>query len=96
MDDEIEKVIKNGITEEELTKAKNITEADFISQKKNVLEKAQSIAKYFAYYGDPALINTEIDKYMKVTKEDVIAVAKKYFSKDKRVVLEYVPKGYKD
>ena len=43
-----------------------------------------------------AVINTEIEKYMKVTKEDIINVAKKYLDTDKRVILEYVPKGYKD
>lgn len=96
IDDEIKKVIKNGITDEELTKAKNLTEAQFISQKKNVLEKAQDIAQYAAYLNDPAFVNTEIEKYMKVTKEDILNVAKKYLDTDKRVILEYVPKGYKD
>jgi predicted Zn-dependent peptidase len=41
------------------------------------------------------LINTEIKKLDDVTREDVLAVAKKYLVKDNRVVFYYVPKGTK-
>ncbi|HAN37525.1 MAG TPA: peptidase M16, partial [Chitinophagaceae bacterium] len=47
------------------------------------------------YFGDSNLINTEIERYRKVTREDVMAVAKKYLNKNNRVVLYYVPKGKK-
>ncbi len=92
MYDEIQKLIDDGITDEEFTKTKNINEARFVSGKKNVLSKARSLAQYYAYYGDANMINTEIDKYNAVTKADLIRVAKKYFDTDKRVVLTYIPK----
>ena len=44
------------------------------------------------YYGDANLINTEINRYLGVTREDIRRVAQKYFSKDNRVVLYYLPK----
>ena len=44
------------------------------------------------YFGDANLINTELDRYMKVTREDIQRVAKKYFNTDNRVVLYYLPK----
>ena len=40
---------------------------------------------------DANLINTEIDKYLAVTREDIKRVAKKYFHKNNRVSLFYVP-----
>ena len=43
------------------------------------------------FFGDANLINTEIDKYLAVTKEDIQRVAKKYFNKDNRVTLIYLP-----
>ena len=89
--DEIKNVIDDGITDEELSKVKNIKEAEFIGDKKNVLPKAESIAKYFSYYGDPSLINTQIEKFLKVTKDDIIKAAKKYFETDKKVILTYIP-----
>ena len=42
--------------------------------------------------GDANLINTELDRYLAVTKEDIRAAAKKYFNKNNRVVLYYMPK----
>lgn len=89
---EINNIAKKGITDEELTKAKNIKEAQFIFEKKGTLDKAQTLARYNSYYGDPSLINTEIEHFLKVTKEDIVNVAKKYFATDKKVVLYYIPK----
>lgn len=90
--DEINKILKNGVTDEELTKAKNILEVEFIRDKKNVLNKAQDLAMTWQFLGNPDLINTELEKYLKVTKEDIQRVAKKYLDTDKKVVLIYVPK----
>ena len=93
---EIKNTIAHGISDEELTKVKNLTEAEFVADKKNVLSKAQSLARYYSYYYDASLINSELEKYMEVTKEDIIRVAQKYFGTDKFVSLKYVPEGYKD
>jgi zinc protease len=96
MYDEINKIVENGITDEELTKVKNITEAKFVQGKKEVLDKAMTLARYNSYYQNPGMINSEIDKYLKVSKDDIKRVAKKYFSTDKKVTLIYVPKDYKE
>jgi hypothetical protein len=37
------------------------------------------------------LINTEIDRYMAVTRDDIQRVAKKYLVQTNRVVLKYLP-----
>ena len=95
MTEEIAKVVKSGVTDEELTKAKNITESGFVSDKKNVLDKAQSLARYYTYFGDAGMINNEFDKYQSVTKEDIQRVAKLYFDTPNRVVLTYMPKSKK-
>lgn len=91
--DEISKIVKNGVTDEELTKAKNITEAQIISSNKTALEKAQSLARYQVYFNDPGVINTELKQFQSVTKEDIINVAKKYLDTESRVVLFYEPKA---
>jgi predicted Zn-dependent peptidase len=56
---------------------------------------AESLANYEVYFGDADLINTEIDRFNKVTREDVLKVARKYLNKDNRVVLYYIPKTKK-
>ncbi|MGB3469063.1 MAG: insulinase family protein, partial [Cyclobacteriaceae bacterium] len=54
---------------------------------------AESLADYHTYYGDANLINSEIERYRKVTKEDLKRVANKYLTKDNRVVLYYLSKS---
>lgn len=89
---EIDNIVKNGVTNEELTKAKNIIEVEFIRDKKNVLRKAQDLSMTWQFLGNPDLVNTELEKFLKVTKEDIQRVAKKYLDTEKKVVLVYVPK----
>lgn len=91
LDEELAKVVKNGVTQEELTKAKNIVEASSVMSNKNTLSKAMSIARYWAYYDEPDMINTEIDKYLEVTLDDIKRVAKKYLDTDKKIILTYMP-----
>ncbi|MFN8360795.1 MAG: pitrilysin family protein [Candidatus Kapaibacterium sp.] len=91
--EEIEKVKKDGVTDEEFQKARNSQEDKFVFGKKNVLEKAQALAQYHTYFGKASVINTELENYNKVTKADLQRVAKQYFAADKRVVITYVPKA---
>jgi len=93
MDAEYDKVKSELISEEEFQKLRNQIENDFISSNSKVAGIAESLANYHMYYGDANLINTEIERYMKVTREDIQRVANKYFTKENRVVLYYLPKS---
>ncbi len=53
---------------------------------------AENLANYHMYFGDANLINTELENYMAVTREDIKRVANEYMVKDNRVVLYYLPK----
>lgn len=93
MNEEIEKVQKELITEEEYQKLRNQMENSFVSSNSSMAGIAESLADYHVYYGDANLINKEIDRYMSVTKEDIMAVAKKYLVPENRVKLYYLPKS---
>ena len=80
------------ISETEFQKLQNQVENDFISSNNTVAGIAESLANYEMYYGDANLINNELERYRKVTREDIRNAAKKYFSKDARVVLYWLPK----
>ncbi len=95
MSAEIEKVQNELIDEREFQKLRNKIENDFITSNAGVQNRAVSLANYHMFFGDANLINTEIDKYLKVTREDIQRVAKEYFSKDNRVTLYYLPKPEK-
>ncbi len=92
MDAEIERAQNELISDKEFQKLRNMIESDFISGNTKMVGIAENLANYKMYYGDTDLINTELSRYMAVTKEDIQRVAKKYFTKDNRVVLYYLPK----
>lgn len=80
------------ISEEEFEKIRNMVENDYIGNFNSMIGIAENLANYHMYFGDANLINTELERYMKVTREDIQRVAKKYMVKDNRVVLYYLPK----
>jgi len=90
---EIEKIKKAGITDEEYTKLENQAENDFISQNSKDLGVATNLATYYTFQGNASLINTELDRYKKVTKDDIKRVANKYFTKENSLVVYYLPKS---
>ena len=91
MDAEIAKVQNELIGDREFQKLRNKIENDFITQNSGMSQIAPSLANYHMFFGDANLINTEIDKYLAVTKEDIQRVAKKYYNKDNRITLIYLP-----
>lgn len=93
MEAEIEEVKKNLIGEEEFQKLQNQIENDFVTANTSMAGIAESLANYEMYYGDANLVNTELERYRKVTREDIQRVAKKYFNKNSRVVIYWLPKG---
>lgn len=95
MDAVISEVQTNLISEEEFQKLQNQVENDFISANNSVAGIAENLAQYEMYYGDANLINTELERYRKVTREDIRAAAVKYFNKNARVVLHWLPQPAK-
>lgn len=93
MDLEIEKVKNELVTEKEFQKVRNQVENDFYSSNSTMAGIAESLADYHVFFGDANLINTEIEEYLAVTKEDIQRAAKKYLKKENRVVLYYLPKA---
>ena len=95
MDQEIERVKKELISDEEFQKLKNQSETDLVKEKNRQLGIAESLATYYIFFKNTNLINTEIEKYLAVTKEDLKRAANKYFCNDNRTVLYYLPKTAK-
>ncbi len=92
----VEEVKTQEIPEREFQKLKNQIENNFISGYGSVESIAESLANYHVYFGEASLINTEIERYRKVTREDLMKVAKKYLVPENKVVLTYRPMAEKE
>ncbi len=87
--EEVEKVKAEGVTEDEYRKALNQKEAEFASSFGTMNARAKNLARYHFFYGDANLINTELDRYLAVKREDLKRVAQKYLTKEGTNVLRY-------
>jgi predicted Zn-dependent peptidase len=91
-DEQIRLMQTELISEEEFQKARNKFENDLVSVNSSIAGIAENLADNFVYYGDANRVNTLLDNYMKVTREDIQRVALKYLTQDARVILHYLPK----
>ncbi|WP_341658991.1 pitrilysin family protein [Blattabacterium cuenoti] len=91
IDDEIDLLKEKGITQYELEKQKNCFEKKFISDNYSMSGITASLSHYYLYYHNADLINTDIERYRKITTEDIKKVANKYLNKNNRVRLYNVP-----
>ncbi len=91
MDAEVKKAQEELISEREFQKLRNQMENDFVTGNSTIAGIAESLADYHMYFGDANLINTELERFLKVTREDMQRVAREYFHPGNRVVLYYLP-----
>ncbi len=91
-DAQIDQVKNELITEEEFQKVRNKMENDLVTSNASVAGLAENLANSYVYFKNTGKINTELDNYLKVTREDIQRVAKKYLTQDHRVILNYLPK----
>ncbi|MEY2904887.1 MAG: hypothetical protein RJA52_903 [Bacteroidota bacterium] len=89
----IKKVQEEGISEKDFAKLQNIIENDLVNQNSSMEGIAQNLADAKVFFGNTNYVNEVIDLYRKVTREDIMRVAKQYLNLDGRVVLYYLPKS---
>ncbi len=95
MDEEIVKLQTDLISEKDYQKLQNQFENRFVSSNSSVQGIAASLSRFHVMFGDANLINTEIDIFRSITREEIREVAKKYLNPNQRLELEYLPESSK-
>ncbi|MCS3798323.1 M16 family metallopeptidase [Niastella sp. OAS944] len=88
INEEIEKLKQHGISEKELTKIKNKTEATLAFEDMSVLTRANNLA-FYELLGDASLFNSDRDKYFSVTGDDILKYSQKIFNTNNCSTLKY-------
>ncbi|CAN5218774.1 pitrilysin family protein [soil metagenome] len=88
---EIKDMATNGPTAEEMQKLHNQLLNDAVRSRQSSLSRAQNIAEFALYDGDPTLINSELDKLLKITPAQIKDAVNKYLNTENRVLLDIVP-----
>lgn len=96
MDEEVAKLQTELISDKDLQMLRNKFENQFVNANSSVEGISDSLAYYYLIYGDTNLINTEINIYNSITKEEIRDVAKKYLNPNQRLILDYLPKKDKE
>jgi len=87
INEELMKLTTEPVTDKELEKAKNSIRSDYTFGRQSVHQKGQALGHGATIHNSVASANREYDLFMKVTKEDIMRVAKAYFRPENRTVV---------
>lgn len=88
VDEELEQMKKETVSETELDKVKNKTESTIAFEDMSVMNRANSLA-FYELLGDAELMNTELEKYTAVTTADILEESRNIFRDENSSALYY-------
>ncbi|MDT7808564.1 MAG: zinc protease [Acidobacteriota bacterium] len=94
--EEVERLGREGPTTDEMEKLRNTLINDAVRSRQSTLFRAQRLAEYALYDGDPGLLNTELERYLAVTPEQIRNAVSKYLLTDNHSAMEVVPAAHAD
>ena len=94
--EELERLGREPVSDDELDRAKALTEADELGALQRVDEKADRLSMYATLFDDPGMINTILPRYLSTTAEQIRDVGAEVFVPENRAVLTYVPAAGSD
>lgn len=92
IEEELERMRSEKISESELEKVKNKTESMIAFEDMSLMNRANSLA-YYELLGDAALMNSELERYHKVSVEDIQEESKNIFRESNSNTIWYLSKN---
>lgn len=90
---EIEHIAAHGPTADEMQKLHNQLLNDSVRLRQSSMARAQQIAEYALYDGDPKLINTELEELLAIRPDEIRKAVSEYLNTENRSLLDVVPAG---
>jgi predicted Zn-dependent peptidase len=89
--DEIRSLRTSGPSAAEMEKLQNSLCNDVVRGRQSTMYRAQRLAEYALFDGDPTLFDSELDQYLAITPEQIRSAVERYLDVENRVVLDIVP-----
>jgi zinc protease len=89
---EIDAIVHDGVEPAEVERAVALIQTAFVTAMQQAGERADRVSMFATYFGNPELINDEVDRYQAVTAEAVNAFARSRLGENNRASLLYVPR----
>jgi zinc protease len=96
IDKELAQIRTTAISDDELTRAKNLVETGFVMRLQGVKDRAALLNMYEAEVKDPGYAQKDLARYRDATKDGIKATAAKVLVPDARVILRVVPRAKKE
>jgi zinc protease len=90
---EVQSLATHGPTPEEMQKLHNQLFNDAVRMRQSSMTRAQQIAEFALYDGNPALINQELEELLAVTPDAIRHAVDKYLNTANRALLDVIPSG---
>jgi zinc protease len=90
---EIHDLRTSGPSEAEMEKLRNSLCNDVVRGRQSTMYRAQRLAEYALYDGDPTLFDSELDHYLAITPEQIRSSVERFLDVENRVVLDIVPES---
>jgi predicted Zn-dependent peptidase len=92
---EICDIADNGPDPKEMQKVHNQLVNDSVRTRQSSMSRAQQIAEFALYDGDPNLFNAELDELLAITPDQIKSTVTKYLKTENRALLDVVPAAAK-
>jgi zinc protease len=95
IDEEVARIAIDGITDDELTRARNRAEIEYAHQIETFESRADLLGMMATYFDDPSMVQRWLEPYTSATADDLAHVARKYLIPENRVTSLFVPENGK-
>ncbi len=87
VDEEIDRIRREGVSQDELERAKNRARASTIIGGQTVMGRAEALQRANHFLGDPGAYRAEMERTQAVTADQIQAVAQRYLTEANRAVV---------
>lgn len=90
--EEVDRLCADGVAPEEVERAVALIQTEFVSALQSAGDRADRLSMFATYFGEPRLVNEQIDRYREVTAGRVNDFARARLGEDNRAFLLYIPR----